>query len=176
MRNETEPDEEKPTFDEKMDEIEGNILEDHKQILRKEIPKMLKDPIYRPYMKDLVKHYKDDDIITDLEVKYFQGNIKMDDLGEEMDRVRGKKNRKRMLGGNRITIATGLNKAELLKQYEFGNATSCDPVNTLLVMKMDPEDFGYKVDEIDSRSLIQRRQALLSALKNVQVQKRMTEE
>jgi hypothetical protein len=93
-----------------------------------------------------------------------------------MDRVRGKKNRKRMLGGNRITIATGLNKAELLKQYEFGNATSYDPVNTLLVMKMDPEDFGYKVDEIDSRSLIQRRQALLSALKNVQVQKRMTEE
>jgi hypothetical protein len=51
------------------------ILEDHKKILRKEIPKMLKDPLYRPYMKDLVKHYKEEEIITDLEVKYFKGNI-----------------------------------------------------------------------------------------------------
>jgi hypothetical protein len=137
-----------------MDEIEGQVLEDHKKILRKEIPKMLKNPIYRPYMKTLVQAYRDDDIITDLEVKYFKGNIKLDELGDEMDRVRGKKNRKRMLGGNRVTIATGLDKVSLLKQYRFGDATGYDPVNTLLVMKMDPQDFGYKIEEIDSRSLI----------------------
>jgi hypothetical protein len=137
-----------------MDMIEGSIVEDHKKILRVEIPKMMKDPIYRPYMKDLVKHYQEDGIITELEVKYFKSDIKIQELGEEMDKVRGKQNRKRMLGGNRITIATGLDKVSLLKQYEFGNATSYDPVNTLLVMKMDPNDFGYKVEPIDSRSLI----------------------
>lgn len=71
-----------------------------------------------------------------------------------MDKVRDKKDKTRMLGGNRITIATGLDKVSLLNQYEFGSAANYDPINTLLVMKMDPNDFAYKIDEIDSRSLI----------------------
>ena len=93
-----------------------------------------------------------------------------------MDKVRDKKDKTRMLGGNRITIATGLDKVSLLNQYEFSSAANYDPINTLLVMKMDPNDFAYKIDELDSRSLIQRRQALLSELKHVQVEKKLTEE
>jgi len=48
-----------------MDEIEGSIVETHKEVLRKEIPKMIADPIYRPYVKELVKHYQDDGLITE---------------------------------------------------------------------------------------------------------------
>ena len=61
------------TFAEQMDNLEVQIVDDHKKVLRKEIPKMLADPIYKPYMKDLVKHYQEDGIITELEVKYFKG-------------------------------------------------------------------------------------------------------
>jgi hypothetical protein len=166
----------KEEFDEKLDNLEDEILDEHKGILRKEIPKMLKNPVYRPYMKNLVDKYVEDDIINKVEEKYFKGNLKLQELDDELKKVKDKKKRRRLLGGHRVTFGTGLDKTKLLKQFDFGKNVAYDPVNTLLVMKMDPLEFGISPDEIDSLTLLEQRQALAVQLRRLKVTKGLTEE
>ena len=166
----------KQSFAEKLDEIEDQVVDEHKEVLRDEIPKMLGDPRYQPYMKDLVKHYAEDGIITENEVKYFEGEMKLKELADELALVKDKKKRRRLLGGHRLMFPTGLDKAKLLNQYTFKDKAFYDPIETLLILKKDPEDFGIAPDEIDSLTLLQQRQALGVALRRLKVTGAMTEE
>ena len=140
-------------FQKKAEEMEEELVNDHGQELRREIPGMLKDPRLKPYMKDLVKIYKEGDLLDNFEAKYFEGNVKISELEEEMKRIKDKKISRRILGGNLITRGNGLDKPALLAQVDF-TGNMFDPISILLNLKKNPMGERNEEDIQDSLTLL----------------------
>lgn len=164
-------------FLEHLEQNGDTLYQEHTNLLRAEIPKMLNDPIYQPYMAKLIDAFKKNGLVTDAELKYFKGTLDLQNLDKNM-----MENRKRKRGrnlGKAINIhAEGLNKQQLLSEFDQLN-NYYNPVDTLLTLKYDPntaEVRGENGEELDSLTLLQKREELKTALLRLKKDKKLDEE
>lgn len=147
-------------------DLEDCIYEQHTHILKGEMPKMLKNPIFQPYMQKLLNEYKKMQLIDENEAKMFEGEMKLQQFEEEMKNIKKKKVRG-IVG--MMKIGTGLDKMKIAKLFDYYSAAGDDPTDIMLLMKMNPGEAADVATEKDSLLLLQKRQELqieLTRLRN----------
>lgn len=140
-----------------LENLEEGVIDQHTHLLKSEMPAMLKNPIFQPYMEKLLNEYKKVDLISENEAKIFEGELKLQKFDEEMKNL--KKKKIRGLGGM-LKMGTGLDKLKIAQLFEYYNAVENDPIDVMLLMKMNAGDIAQTSTEKDSLMLLQRRQEL----------------
>ena len=148
------------------EELEEGILTQHTVILKKEMPGMLKNPIFQPYMEKLLNEYKKVELIDDNEAKIFESEMKLQKFDEEMKNLKKKKIRGL---GDMNKIGTGLDKVKIASLFDYYNTAENDPIDVLLLLKMDADKVHESAAEKDSLMLLQRRQELQIELQRMRV-------
>ena len=145
------------TVSDAIEELEDCILDQHTHMLKGEMPGMLKNPIFQPYMQKLLNEYKKVQLIDNNEAKVFEGEIKLQQFEEEMKDI--KKKKIRGIGGM-MKMGTGLDKMKIAKLFDYYSAAGDDPTDIMLLMKMNQGEAAGVATEKDSLLLLQRRQEL----------------
>ena len=151
--------------------LEESIIEQHSEFLKKEMPAMLRDPMYKPYTERLLNEYKAIGLVDETEAKIFEGELRLQRFEEELKDQ--KKKKVRNLGGM-TKIGLGIDKNLIASKMDYTNVNLRDSIDLLMIFKSDPDKLMQNNTEKDSMTLIETRQMLQRELQKLKLQ--MTKE
>lgn len=141
-----------------LENLEEGIIEQHSEFLKKEMPAMLRDPMYKPYTERLLNEYKSIGLVDETEAKIFEGELRLQRFEEELKEQ--KKKKVRNLGGM-TKIGLGFDKNLIASRMgDYNQANMRDSIDMLMIFKSDPDRLMQNNTEKDSMTLIESRRML----------------